>query len=1212
MKYLIQLTRFASVLLFSLFFISESYAQAVGEIRSKNVELICPVQSPIKEEYIRLEKAVVTISSVDINKTIIPTPQGVDGLRIVDVTNPRSIIQEALRIKVKKTGSSSSFINFMNAEIWKDNTSGDAPHGHTFVIVELEEPSEALIEDNQTPTPDVFARFLIFDVTRAMETVSSSSTKTIIVDNPNSRQAHIDGNSTTYFDDVYVGYIDADNSLKSHTLRMEPEFGMMITSQSSDKIDLQHIAPIVSSDNITDPGASHNQFAIPTRITTTFNSQTLQPIPCDPNTSNSAVGKSHETVGEKLTSTKIRLYSALFGDRFIINGTTTDNSPDEGVLVLDVDFTSSTTNASVTHKDHWKYDADRTNPTRKTSTISGFAVSNTHTVIPKRYNSNSYLITANELASPRAARDIDGNAFDDAFQNIEITSDPTLSTNTFTGFSQGRKYSGSNEDYRLHGNYLKIWKFNESNVEVEGYGSNDGPIGSYDVPEQSVSDMTNGNFNPVLSPSGISSVQALATANSTDRQRGVNTVHHLRSIDNDEDIYVSWYSQGARVISIEDFPSNPVVKEKAFFDFYPTLTYDFKDNPSFSESNHYFSMNGTHISSGVGQGFYKNFIPAGLENYFMGVFDLMPDYGRIGLESDEKFMYASAIGEGKIPGETVDRNYLHGGGFFILRYFDDKIGGTITGYTGTNSTFDRSFRDVNLQGIFEVSRDVTVATGATVNLLMDTKLNPDASPGECLIIDGTVNVQTLAAEFTSTTGRGIIDVPVLVRNGGKLVIKSGAVIDFTKKVTVNLGGELTIENGAKVVFANPSNVCNGKFLVNGTITSRVKIHAALNTARTSTVGNSFFTMKGNPAQLSLSKLQIKFADVENVCFDAVDIKPGTPEMITQSTFSAHTTSPLKPYLVSYKRKFYANVLDAITPVKVTFSTFKDRNRACLDYEESHSGRYESCINQSHGFHGIAFTNVNFGEISNSNFTHLATSAYLDKGIIMNVKSCTLSYSNNGIMNVSNAMILCGNVFHGVGQGYQAITSLASFVYDNKIFKSRISSLNISGSSHFYRGNRFEDYSTGIFGWNSSLQLRDHVNNDVWNKLGRNQFLTTDPALIESADSIPAYGIYGSLVNDIHLANSQLLIHCGYNYFSQFSALHVFTGGVGTFNPGYNQWDDIGGSIVRTDANVAGTPLNTSQTVGASCNRVDINPPCPISVCAQGIYIVEYIGQDSFV
>ncbi len=106
MKYLIQLTRFASVLLFSLFFISESYAQAVGEIRSKNVELICPVQSPIKEEYIRLEKAVVTISSVDINKTIIPTPQGVDGLRIVDVTNPRSIIQEALRIKVKKTGSS--------------------------------------------------------------------------------------------------------------------------------------------------------------------------------------------------------------------------------------------------------------------------------------------------------------------------------------------------------------------------------------------------------------------------------------------------------------------------------------------------------------------------------------------------------------------------------------------------------------------------------------------------------------------------------------------------------------------------------------------------------------------------------------------------------------------------------------------------------------------------------------------------------------------------------------------------------------------------------------------------------------------------------------------------------------------------------------------------------------------------------------------------
>lgn len=1212
MKNSLHVFRFILAVLILSLFSQGLKAQGRGEIWSKNVELISMAPGHSGHEYLWKEK--VVFGSTE--KVVIPRAIGT-SYRITDVTNPRSatLSTDGVTIKVQKVTPSTDLIDF-NSEthghaIWKDqSTSTTFPHGHTFGIVEVN-PSQALVvdlnENGQYDNGDVKARYLIFDISQAMSRVASSgsSSKTIIVAHVDDRRASFDDVSGT-FTDVYVGYIPEATSKAPHNLRIESELGIMLASGSSagsqGTVDLQLISSIFSQAELT--STTTTDFAKPTQLTMSGGGF----VSCDPTGSGSLVGN-HEVVGEKIDENTIRIYAALFG-----SGNTSTKG---GVLIEDVDFTTPSS-CSVSIKNHWNYHNDRTSASKRLSAISNWELSTTHTAVPYRHDGNSYVLTLNEFFSSSVQRESDGTP-----QSSVTTSstESSLDGFTYTNLILGRKYDGTHEDYRLHGDFLRIWNFEESdedNPEIVGTGTDNGPLGLYDVPERTSSDLAAGTHSPILSVSGMGAIDADASS-STKKKRGVNTMHHIQTIDGDPDIYLSGYTAGARIINISSFPSTPTLKEKAFFDFYPTLTYDFStsNNPStFTDDNHYFCFNSGGHSTGS-EGFYHNFVSVDLPQYFMGIEDVMPDYGRsANMQADEKFMYAMGWGgEGKVGLETENRNYINGGGFFVLRYFDDKIGGTITGYTGTNSTFDRSFREVNLQGIFEVSRDVTVASGATVNLLKDTELKPDASPGECLIIDGTVNVQTLAAEFTSTTGRGVIDVPVLVRSGGRLVIKSGAVVDFTKKVTVDLGGELTIESGAKVVFANAANVCNGKFLVNGTTTSRSKICAALNTGRTSTVGNSYFIMKGNPSLGSLSKLQISFADIENVCFDAVDITPGTPQMLNQSTFSAHTTS-IKPYLVNYRRKSYGNFTDALTVVKIANCTFKDRNRECLDYEESHSGRYESCIDRSYNIHGLGFSNVLFGEISNTNFSHLLTGAYLDKGFIMNVKSCTLSYSNQGIINASNAMILCDNTFHGVEIGYQAVTSLASFVYDNKIFKSSISALNISGSSHFYRGNRFEDYCTGIFGWNSSLQLRDHLSNDVWNKLGRNQFLTTDPALMNppppAVDSIPIYGIYGCSVNDIHLSNSQLLIHCGFNYFSEFSALHVFTGGVGTFNPGYNQWDDIGGSIVRTDANVAGTPLNTSQTVGASCNRVDIDPPCPVSVCVQGIYIVEYIGQDSFV
>src|SRR5207248_789926 len=135
--------------------------------------------------------------------------------------------------------------------------------------------------------------------------------------------------------------------------------------------------------------------------------------------------------------------------------------------------------------------------------------------------------------------------------------------------------------------------------------------------------------------------------------------------------------------------------------------------------------------------YFEDFSPK-VSLYFYGAFDERADIERSGgtastdLPSDEKFLYAMGWGEGFISdnGETEQRNYLGtvgSGGFMILRYFDDKIGGTISGYTGTSAWNNRAYREVNLQGDFTVERNTTVASGATLNLLKNTNLNPISS-----------------------------------------------------------------------------------------------------------------------------------------------------------------------------------------------------------------------------------------------------------------------------------------------------------------------------------------------------------------------------------------------------------------------------------------------------------------------------------------------------
>lgn len=141
-------------------------------------------------------------------------------------------------------------------------------------------------------------------------------------------------------------------------------------------------------------------------------------------------------------------------------------------------------------------------------------------------------------------------------------------------------------------------------------------------------------------------------------------------------------------------------------------------------------------------------------------------------------------------------------GILILRYFDDKIGGTIKGFEGFEEPAhpeynyigsNRPYRDVNLDGIFSVERTVTIASGAVVNLFGGTALTlSTAGTAHTIYVDGTLNIQTTS---------GAIRVPVIVRNGGKLIVSTGANVELAA-VTVNSGGEY-LKNAPKTSTSYP-------------------------------------------------------------------------------------------------------------------------------------------------------------------------------------------------------------------------------------------------------------------------------------------------------------------------------------------------------------------------------------------------------------------------
>jgi hypothetical protein len=1115
------------------------------------------------------------------------------------VTDPRNIISSALRILIKNSDGSYVKVEGQHIEVWKDNSTGNDFSGHTFAVVYVGQEGLKVI-DNTDPNPDVYAEWLIFDLSEA---ISSGATE-ITVDNPTVRS--VSGSSTNQHS-VYIGYIKQDDKYFfnynstgpswSHAglriVHLQNDLGIFMripgsrnyqknvsTLSATTYVDCYDLRNIATSSDATQ--SSTNLISL-SRIGTDHGGGDIEPIPITlPSTYSSLFVSNTDVTAEKIDNTTMRLCTSAYsrGDDYA-----------GGVILQTVDFSIPTT-TSISDPQYWAYDPDKGHPnqqfvsTPSSTKITDWKYRNVHSAEIFTIGSNKYVLTTNELASP----------FYDGLVTL------TTSSGTWQDAIQKILYNGTNEDDRKLGNYLRIWETQTSSgpLEIKGTGSNNAPLASYDPIEVA----------PDGDPFSASKLQNTAIAANTSTASddlsssnavGINTIHKMHYIPGTSDVFLAGYASGTRVINLGGLTTSSVVKEKAFFDYIPTLNY--------AKASDYFYLNGFH---GVGP--FVNFLPNNLQCYFIGTFDIRADIERTGgtastdLPLDEKFVYSIGVGEGYMSGESASRNWLNQGGLMILRYFDDKIGGTIGGYTGTSAWNDRSYREVNLQGDFIVQRNTTVASGATVNLLKNTNFNQRTditNPSECLIIYGTMNIQT----FSDGSGRGTINCPILVKSGGKLVVKSGAEMDFTKKVFVEMGGELNIESDTKVAFAAPENFCNGRLIVNGTSLVKAHITGALNPSNRSEItGKGCIIMKGNVNDDPLdgrTELHLNYADIKNVSIKATDIAMNifTPfsGAIDHCDFSGNTsTYNFMPLLsISFTPDYYR------LNVYVTNCTFID----AIGLRDLSSTTIV----------GLQVSGCKTFTLSNSYFNFLRWGGIFDNmvGQAGTISGNTLQHNTFGFKTNWAIRRYCGNTLEDNDFGTLATAEYPASLFDNTYTRHlSAASFTQSSATQYYRGNTIDTYNLfGIFSSKSNLLLKNGTDpvTAQWNIIGRNHF---------SLPSTVCNGTSGCIPIDISLIeSSDIDVKCGLNEFSQRNTgLHISAdassaGLAGPLNVQSNKWrDKSGGFQVRVSANLNqfGTPINTNATTTAQCSNINATSDCGSTICPKGSSYVwcDYTGNDS--
>jgi hypothetical protein len=223
--------------------------------------------------------------------------------------------------------------------------------------------------------------------------------------------------------------------------------------------------------------------------------------------------------------------------------------------------------------------------------------------------------------------------------------------------------------------------------------------------------------------------------------------------------------------------SEKALFEEAYFDYMPTLNYD-------PNSRYFFGLNGIDDEGNRAYKYSNEEIP--FPNYFLGTWDCFPDTRRVGLEHDEDFIYAYGRSGHQGP-------FLKNGGYLILRYFRDEIGGVISGNNPSNPTLyeDMVFRHVNLQGDFKVQRDVEIANGADVWFLpgvegsiqthSSSSFNIGDNGEKTITLNGNLHVGFRDAKDQPGYNKGVdvlrseasevdIHVPIVINDGGCLLV----------------------------------------------------------------------------------------------------------------------------------------------------------------------------------------------------------------------------------------------------------------------------------------------------------------------------------------------------------------------------------------------------------------------------------------------------------
>lgn len=666
---------------------------------------------------------------------------------------------------------------------------------------------------------------------------------------------------------------------------------------------------------------------------------------------------------------------------------------------------------------------------------------------------------------------------------------------------------------------------------------------------------------------------------------------------NANDVFVSAYSSGARVINLTNTHTNGVVLEKAFFDFIPTLNYN-------DASEYFYLMSGRDNQA---LGAYRHLPNLGM--YFSGVYHTVPDFGtsRVGFNGtgtmlpDYKFVHAMAFGEGWIvddpnvspdhyapdPQDVVNasgRNWLKDGGFIVLRYFDGKLGGTLSGYTGTNNWSDRSYRTINLQGPFSVDRDVTVAPGACVNLIPGHENDPGifestslaTSNGKVIYVDGVLQISVESGDAMGTDI--VIDVPIIVRNNGKLIVHKiapGKKVVFKKKVTIESGGEWKFTPNADVELYHSEHTMKGRFIVAGTNGNRVKITSRRNGETFSNTTGITGVCANDP---STSLLSIAYGDFMNVYtrLHNVYIAFGAPT-VDQSTFTASVTGGqqvndllhiIRPLSIGYSPgpgvRPNANVIVTNSTFRDTYSASGVSPRLGLSVDDASIATIQS----------VTFDNLQRGLMSiNVRRVSVLGCAFEDCNTGAHVTNSVANICNNTFVNNKHA-----SVINGSGPSAHRDNSYAAMRYG--------AHLQSSGRQDF-RNNIFTGYLRGINSWGTYANLRDLLVGQglLYIQWGRNDFLG-------EAEYFPTSTLGTA---DIGIAKRAFArVDCGYNQFSAYSMWHINNEDpvVAAIDASFNMWPDGGGYQPRLNQITwTGTDLDEEEFVNDACGNVTSLPAC---------------------